>query len=127
MAVHPEAEPPAPAAARRDGPPVVLYDSPGCWKCDDVRAALDALGVPYRAVTVRGDPRARAALVAAMGEPPQVPMLVDGRRAVWDRRRILAYLAETYGDAPAGEGTGYADMPVFMGGTCRLDDEGRAT
>lgn len=108
------------------GASVVLYDSPGCWKCDDVRESLERLGVAYRAITVRGDPEARAALVAAMGEPPQVPMLVDGRRAVWDRRRILAYLDETYGAAVPAAGSGYADMPVFMGGTCALDDAGCA-
>ena len=53
---------------------------------------------------MRGDPAARAALVAAQGEPPQVPMLVDGDVAVWDRRRILAYIAETYGDGPPAGG-----------------------
>lgn len=113
-------------AERRAEEPVVLYDSPGCWKCDDVKEALTRLGVPYHAVTVRGDPAVRAALVAAMGEPPQVPMLVDGRRAVWDRRRILAYLDETYGDVAAPEGGGYAELPSFMGGTCRLGEGGCA-
>jgi len=100
--------------------PVTLYDAPDCWKCVEVKAALDGLGIGYDAVTVRGNPRARAALVAAQGEPPQVPMLLDGDVAVWDRRRILAYLAETYGDGPPG-GTSYRDLPSFVGGTCRVD------
>ena len=103
--------------------PVTLYDAPDCWKCVEVKAALDGLGIGYDAVTVRGNPRARAALVAAQGEPPQVPMLLDGDVAVWDRRRILAYLAETYGDGPP-EGTSYRDMPSFVGGTCRVDGSG---
>ena len=103
--------------------PVTLFDAPDCWKCVEVKAALDGLGIGYDAVTVRGDPRARAALVAAQGEPPQVPMLLDGGVAVWDRRRILAYLAETYGDGPPG-GTSYRDMPSFVGGTCRVDRTG---
>ena len=108
----------AAAAARR---PVLLYDAPDCWKCVEVKAALRGLGLAYEAVTVRGDPAARAALVAAQGEPPQVPMLVDGGLAVWDRRRILAYLRQTYGAPQAGE-TPFDAMPVFMGGSCRIED-----
>ena len=100
---------------------MILYDAPSCWKCVEVREALDALGATYEAVTVRGDPVARAALVAAQGEPPQVPMLVDGDVAVWDRRRILAYLAETYGGVVPADG-GWREMPVWMGGVCAVDD-----
>jgi glutathione S-transferase len=70
-------------------------------------------------VTVRGNPEARAALVRAQGEPPQVPMLVDGDVAVWDRRRIIAYLRETHGDQP-GE-VSYRDMPAYMGGVCAVE------
>ena len=80
--------------------PLTLYDAPDCWKCVEVKDALDALGLAYEAVTVRGNPGGAGGAVAAQGEPPQVPMLVDGDVAVWDRRRILAYLAETYGDGP---------------------------
>jgi len=103
---------------------VTLFDAPSCWKCVEVKEALDALGVAYEAVTVRGDRVARATLVAAQGEPPQVPMLVDDGLAVWDRRRILAYLAETYGSGLADGGASYRDMPVFMGGVCRVDGPG---
>jgi glutathione S-transferase len=73
-------------------------------------------------VTVRGDPSARAALVRAQGEPPQVPMLVDGDVAVWDRRRIIAYLRETYAGR-RGE-VSYRDMPSYMGGVCAVDGRG---
>ena len=104
---------------------MIVYDAPDCWKCVEVKDALDALGLDYEPVTVRGDPVARAALVAAQGEPPQVPMLVDGDLAVWDRRRILAYIAQTYGTAEAGA-VPYTEMPVFMGGVCRVDGEGCA-
>jgi glutathione S-transferase len=100
---------------------MTLYDSPGCWKCVDVREALDRLGLPYESVTVRGNPEARATLVRAMGEPPSVPMLVDGDAAVWDRRRILAHLEATYGGDPAAA----AALPEWMGGSCRLDASGR--
>jgi glutathione S-transferase len=109
---------------------VILYGAPGCWKCVEVAEALDALGLEHEEVTVRGDPVARAVLVAAQGEPPQVPMLVDGGVAVWDRRRILAYLAEAYGGAPPGSDGGYRGMPAHMGGVCAVDggcaDDGAA-
>jgi glutathione S-transferase len=100
---------------------MVLYDAPDCWKCVEVKESLDALGLEYEAVTVRGNPEARASLVALQGEPPLVPMLVDGDLAVWDRRRILAYLDQTYG---AGGGTPFRQMPVFMGGVCAVGDPG---
>jgi hypothetical protein len=48
-------------------------------------------------------------------------MLVDGDLAVWDRRRILAYLDQTYGTGAAGRPS-FRDMPVFMGGVCTIDD-----
>ena len=100
---------------------MVLYNAPDCWKCVEVEDALDALGVPYESVTVRGDLAARAVLAAAQGEPLQVPMLVDDGLAVWDRRRILAYLAETYGRGLAEGDVSYRDMPSIRGGTCRID------
>ena len=103
---------------------MTLYDAPDCWKCVEVKEALDALALSYEAVTVRGNPEARVALVSAQGEPPQVPMLVDGNLAVWDRRRILAYLSETHGPDRAGGAVSYRDMPPFMGGTCRIEGTG---
>ena len=103
---------------------MVLYDAPDCWKCVEVKDALVGHGIAFEAVTVRGDPAARAALVAAQGEPPQVPMLVDGDVAVWDRRRILAYLEETYGTGLCEGEPSYRDMPSFVGGTCRVNGGG---
>jgi glutathione S-transferase len=101
---------------------VTLYDAPGCWKCVEVKEALDSLGLAYEAVAVRGDPVARATLVAAQGEPPQVPMLVDGDLAVWDRRRILAYLGQTYGGESGG--TPFRELPSYVGGVCAVDGGG---
>lgn len=98
---------------------MILYDAPSCWKCVEVKEILDALGMAYEPVTVRGNPAARAVLAAAQGEPVQVPMLVDGAVAVWDWRRIRAYLHQTYGE---GGGTPFAEMPTFMGGVCAVDD-----
>ena len=46
-------------------------------------------------------------------------MLVDGGLAVWDRRRILAYLAQTYGGESGG--TPFREMPSYAGGVCAVD------
>ncbi len=102
---------------------MLIYDAPDCWKCVEVKDALERLGLDYDAVTVRGNPAARAALVAAQGEPPQVPMLVDGTMIVWDRRRILAYLRQTYG-TPGPDEVSFRDMPTFMGGACVVPEPG---
>jgi glutathione S-transferase len=103
-----------------NGEPVRLYESRDCWKCVEVREVLERLGVPYEQVQVRGNPEARATMVRAMGEPPRVPMLTDGGLAVWDRRRIIAYLEQTYGGT---NGLPWRDLPVFMGGSCTLDGD----
>jgi glutathione S-transferase len=97
---------------------VTLYESHDCWKCVEVREVLDRLRLKYDAVETRGNPEARELMVQLMGEPPRVPLLVDGDLAVWDRRRIMAYLEQTYGgDA---EGVPWTELPVFMGGSCSV-------
>ena len=100
---------------------LLLYDSPSASSASFTSTHFQQLGLAYDAVTVRGNPAARAELVRAQGEPPQVPMLVDGDTAVWDRRRILAYLDRTYG---AGEGPALESLPDWMGGSCSLEGEG---
>ncbi|MGI9540255.1 MAG: glutaredoxin family protein [Miltoncostaeaceae bacterium] len=101
-------------------PRITVYDAPDCWKCVELKQHLDRLGVAYESITVRGSPEARAEMVQAMGEPPLIPMIVDGDVAVWDRRRIARYLDETYGDG-GGSGPSYREMPTFMGGYCSIE------
>ena len=103
----------------------VLYRRPDCWKCVEVEGGLDGAGAsrsrPSRSVATRSR---GAALVAAQGEPPQVPMLVDGGVAVWDRRPHPRLPPETYGAGPREGEPSYRDMPSFVGGTCRVDGGG---
>ncbi len=99
--------------------PITVYDAPDCWKCVELKQQLERLGVAYESVTVRGNPQARAEMVRLMGEPPLIPMIVDGDLAIWDRRRIARYLDETYGEG--GDGPSYREMPAFMGGYCTPD------
>lgn len=98
---------------------MVLYDSPGCWKCVEVREALDRLGLAYTAVRVAHDPGARADIERWTGAL-QVPVLRDGDVVVWDRRRILRHLEDRYG--PRGRPPA-PDLPAWMGGVRRVTPE----
>ena len=100
--------------------PMLLYDAPDCWKCVEVKDTWTRWAWTTRASRCAAIPR-RGPPWSLQGEPPLVPMLVDGDLAVWDRRRILAYLQQTYG---AGGGTPFREMPVFMGGVCAVGDPG---
>lgn len=98
-------------------PRVVLYERPDCWKCVEVEEVLARLGVAHEIVNTRTTPGAGDLIEQISGER-RVPLLIDGDRAVWDRRRIIRHLEETYGDP--GDGPTAADLPSFMGGMCRL-------
>ena len=98
---------------------MTLYEAHDCWKCVEVRDELAALGLSYEMVQTRGNADARAVLLAAQGDPVTVPMLVDGDLAVWDRRKILAYLQQTYGSTTDWEP--WEEMPTIKGDTCSLD------
>jgi glutathione S-transferase len=97
---------------------IVLYEWGTCWKCVEVREVLDRVGLEYRTVDIGGNPAARDALVRLSGQP-WVPLLVDGATAIWDRRRIIRHLEETYGDGAAGAGP----LPGWMGGSRTLAPE----
>ncbi|MDH3225682.1 MAG: glutathione S-transferase N-terminal domain-containing protein [Thermoleophilia bacterium] len=98
---------------------MTLYEAHDCWKCVEVREVLDRLGLEYDTVQTRGNAAAKALMLGLMGDPVQVPMLVDGELAVWDRRRVIAYLEQTYGEDTSG--TPWQQLPVFMGGSCSTD------
>jgi glutathione S-transferase len=95
-----------------------LYDAAGCWKCADVREVLDGLGLDYETVEVRGNPGARERLTGLTGDR-YVPVLVDGDLVVWDRRRIMRYLVDTYG--AADQGWDLEAVPEWAGGVRRLE------
>lgn len=96
---------------------MIVYEREGCWKCDEVREVLDRLGVPHQRVDVRQDPAAGARMKALTGQR-LVPALEDGDLVVWDRRRVIRYLEETYGGVT--EGTPARDLPAWMGGMRRF-------
>ena len=95
----------------------ILYDAAGCWKCDDVRQVLDRLGLDYESVEVRGNPAARERMVELTGDR-YVPVLLDGDLVVWDRRRIIRHLVDSYagGDIVIA----VEEVPTWAGGARRL-------
>jgi glutaredoxin 3 len=95
-----------------------LYERAGCWKCVEVREVLEHLEVDYEAIEVARTPGGRATLLALTGES-LVPVLVDDDVVVWDRRRIVRYLEQTYGTS---RGTPAEELPGWMGGMRRLGD-----
>jgi glutathione S-transferase len=96
---------------------IVLYEWADCWKCVEVREALERLGLPYRTVELTGNPAARELLTALTGMP-FAPVLIDGETVIWDRRRIIRHLEETYGGL-----TGAPELPTWMGGVRALEPE----
>jgi glutathione S-transferase len=97
-----------------------LYESRTCWKCVEVRSVLDELGLAHETVETRGNPEAKRLMLQAQGDPVRVPMLVDGDLAIWDWRRIVAYLRQTYGGESADQP--WQEMPAFKGGSCTLGE-----
>jgi glutathione S-transferase len=98
---------------------MTLYEAHDCWKCVEVREQLDRLGLEYDTVQTRGNAEAKALMLRLMGDPVQVPMLIDGDLAIWDRRRVMAYIEQTYGDGTGG--TPWRELPTFMGDSCSVD------
>jgi glutathione S-transferase len=96
---------------------IVLYEWADCWKCVEVREALERLGLPYRTVELTGNPAARELLTALTGMP-FAPVLIDGETVIWDRRRIIRHLEETHGGL-----TGAPELPTWMGGVRALEPE----
>ena len=85
-------------------PPAVndlsLYVMRGCGYCQDVRVAIQALGLEIEERDVRQDPEHRRALLAARGRGT-VPVLRIGDTWMGESQDIIAYLYREYG---GGEG-----------------------
>ena len=72
-----------------------LYQFEYCPYCIRVRRVLDEKGLDYEKVDVPTDREERKELLEISGQY-QVPVLVDGGRAIYDSRRIIEYLEENY-------------------------------
>lgn len=94
---------------------ITLYQLERCPWCAAARQGLRNVGIDeYRIVNVPRD-RAGRDVVEELSGQRMVPVLVDDDMVVWDSRRVVRYLYETYGgqerarsidelaDAPGGE------------------------
>jgi glutathione S-transferase len=63
-----------------------------------VRQTLANVEVDYGVVQVPYDRSLRDEVIVLTGQD-RTPVLIDGDTVLWDSRRIVAYIYETYGDA----------------------------
>ncbi|MEW6583777.1 MAG: glutathione S-transferase N-terminal domain-containing protein [Actinomycetota bacterium] len=98
---------------------IALLQLERCPWCAAVRQALANVGRDYQALEVPRD-RAERHLVRALSGQPLVPVLVDGDTVVWDSRRIVRYLYETYGGSERSRSAG--ELPGDVGGVRSLRD-----
>ena len=100
-----------------------LYDAPSAGSASRSRRPSTRSASPTTRSPCAATPRRGRRSSPPRASRPRCRCCVDGDVAVWDRRRILAYLAETYGARRGRRGRRYArDARSFMGGVCRVDD-----
>ena len=77
---------------------ITLLQLRNCPWAAAVRQTLANVGQDYGVVQVPYDRSLRDEVIALTGQD-KTPVLIDGDTVLWDSRRIVAYLYETYGDA----------------------------
>jgi glutathione S-transferase len=96
-----------------------LYQLERCPWCAAARQGLANVGVEHELVNVPYERGERADVLALTGQA-LVPVLVDGDTVVWDSRRIVRYLYETYGGAERARSI--SELPADTGGMRTLGD-----
>jgi len=98
-----------------------LYQLERCPWCAAARQALANVEVEYEKVEVPRDRSQRTDVLELSGQP-LVPTILDGDTVVWDSRRIVRYLYETYGGrARSGSAS---ELPDDVGGIRKLEAAG---
>jgi glutaredoxin 3 len=97
---------------------ITLLQLERCPWCAAARQGLANVNADYQVVEVPRD-RAERHLVTALSGQRLVPVIVDDDTVVWDSRRIVRYLYETYG-GPERAGSA-SELPLDVGGIRRLD------
>jgi glutaredoxin 3 len=102
---------------------ITLLQLERCPWCAAVRQGLANVGAEYQKVEVSRD-RAERHLVGALSGQRLVPVIVDGDVVVWDSRRIVRYLYETYGGSDRARSA--SELPGDVGGLRRLGEDSPA-
>jgi glutathione S-transferase len=94
-----------------------LYQLERCPWCAAARQGLANVGVEHELVNVPYERSERTDVIELTGQP-LVPVLVDGDTVVWDSRRIVRYLYESYGGPERARSI--SELPTDTGGTRTL-------
>jgi len=94
-----------------------LYQLERCPWCAAARQGLANVGVEHELVNVPYERSERTDVMELTGQA-LVPVLVDGDTVVWDSRRIVRYLYETYGGSERARSI--SELPTDTGGTRTL-------
>jgi glutathione S-transferase len=95
-----------------------LYQLERCPWCAAARQAFANVDVEYEKVEVPRDRSERTEVIELSGQP-LVPTILDGDTVVWDSRRIVRYLYETYGGRARSGSAG--ELPDDVGGIRKLE------
>jgi glutathione S-transferase len=94
-----------------------LYQLERCPWCAAARQGLANVGADYETVEVPRERSERSDVIELSGQQ-LVPVIVDGDTVVWDSRRIVRYLYETYGGAERTRSVN--ELPGDVGGVRTL-------
>lgn len=100
-----------------------LYQLERCPWCAAARQGLANVGAEYEVVEVPRERSERSEVFELSGQP-LVPVIVDDDTVVWDSRRIVRYLYETYGGVERTRSVN--ELPDDVGGVRILERGGPA-
>lgn len=96
---------------------ITLFQLEKCPWCAAARQGLANVNVEYQIVNVPRE-REKRHMVEALSGQRLVPVLVDGDTVVWDSRRVVRYLYETYGGGERARSA--SELPDDVGGIRKL-------
>lgn len=96
---------------------ITLFQLERCPWCAAARQGLANVNAEYQIVNVPRE-REKRYLVEALSGQRLVPVIVDDDTVIWDSRRIVRYLYETYGGAERSRSA--SELPADVGGVRKL-------
>lgn len=96
---------------------ITLFQLEKCPWCAAARQGLANVDAEYQIVNVPRE-REKRHMVEALSGQRLVPVLVDDDIVVWDSRRVVRYLYETYGGSDRSRSA--SELPDDVGGLRKL-------